>query len=412
LTYNRVRGIFVAAHRYAGLAMAAFLILEGLTGAALSFQTEIERAIVPQFYAKPRPGPRLPIGKLAELAAALVPDAQVDYLYAHPDQTFVRVEPRPGRESVVDYDQLFLDPWTGAELGRRRFGDLSQGAANVMPFIYNLHAWLNTGSTGRTVLGVVAIVWSLDCFIAFYLTLPAVAAGFLRRWKLAWTVKLDAGAFRANFDLHRASGLWLWPVLFAFAWSSVMLEIPSVYDSVTQVLFDYRPDAAMLDFSKPHGPTPPKLDWIAAERTGARLLAQQGLRHGFRVTGPPDALAYIPEASVYSYGAPTTLDVRGTVSGTAVWLDADTGAFRDVEIPTRWHLGNTVGTWLWAIHFADVGDSTLFRAFVALVGLVIAGLSVTGAYIWLKKRAARSASRKASSNVNALTQSEGTRDHG
>jgi uncharacterized iron-regulated membrane protein len=40
------------------------------------------------------------------------------------------------------------------------------------------------------------------------------------------------------------------------------------------------------------------------------------------------------------------------------------------------------------LHFADVADITLYRVFVCLLGLAVAGLSGTGVYIWLKKRRA------------------------
>src|ERR1700758_1906115 len=43
-----------------------------------------------------------------------------------------------------------------------------------------------------------------------------------------------ADAFRINFDLHRAGGLWFWLLLFVFPWSSVMLALRPVYERVTK----------------------------------------------------------------------------------------------------------------------------------------------------------------------------------
>jgi hypothetical protein len=51
-----------------------------------------------------------------------------------------------------------------------------------------------------------ALVWTLDCLIGFYLTLPVSTGAFWRRWKPAWLVKWKAGAYRLNFDLRRAGG--------------------------------------------------------------------------------------------------------------------------------------------------------------------------------------------------------------
>ena len=393
LASSILRRTFALLHRYVGLALAAFLVIEGLTGSLLAFNMQLERLISPQLFATPKAGARrLSLGELAERAEALAPDGQVDYLFTYPNQTMVRMEPRPvpsmKYRRPIGFTQLFLDPWTGKELGRRDFGNLAQGSINIMPFVYNVHSELALGPNGEVVLGVVALIWTIDCFVAFYLTLPPVRREFWRRWGLAWKVKRNVGAFRLNFDLHRAGGLWLWPMLFVFAWSSVMLALPSVYERVMGALFDYRSETSMLTFA-PHSSLRPGLDWISAERVGAQLLAEQGKLRGFKVVAEPDTLAYIPEESVYSYGARTTLDIRGETSDTAVWFDADSGAFRYLFLPSREHAGNTVGTWLWAMHFADLGDKPAYHAFVCIVGLVIVLLAVTGVYIWLKKRSAR-----------------------
>ena len=51
----------------------------------------------------------------------------------------------------------------------------------------------------------------------------------------------EAASYRVNFDLHRAGGLWLWPLLFVFAWSSVELEPKTgAYDFVMEALLGPR----------------------------------------------------------------------------------------------------------------------------------------------------------------------------
>jgi uncharacterized iron-regulated membrane protein len=181
-------------------------------------------------------------------------------------------------------------------------------------------------------------------------------------------------------------------MLFVFAWSGVMLNISPVYDRVTGLLFDYHSD--MADFSAmPSTPRErPRLDWHAAQRAGDRLLAEQAAIHGFTV-GKPFGLAYLPEFGVYSYDVASSLDVRGHGWDTGVWLDGDTGELRKLFRPTGEHRGNTVSTWLRALHFADVHGSLAYRVFVCLLGLVITLLSYTGVYLWWRKRKAGRAAR-------------------
>lgn len=48
-------------------------------------------------------------------------------------------------------------------------------------------------------------------------------------------MKTNAGSFRFNYDLHGASGLWVWAMLFVFAWSGVAFNLESqVYNPVME----------------------------------------------------------------------------------------------------------------------------------------------------------------------------------
>lgn len=384
------RRTFVLLHRYVGLALASFLIFLGLTGSILAFNTELERLINPQLFAQVKPGAaRLSLAELCERAEAIAPNATVAYMFLSPDQAMMRMWPRKdpatGKDVALDFTQLFLDPATGAELGRRYNGDLTQGRVNIMPFIYRLHRDLALNQTGVTILGFVALIWTIDCFIAFYLTLPVTRRAFWRRWKPSWLIKWPAGMFRLNFDLHRAGGLWLWPILFVFAWSSVMFEYRSVYVWVTGHLFDYVSFEQETIPLQPHPGIPPKLGWREAERIGAKLMAEKANALGLKLE-QAKGIAYIDSLGVYSYTVGSDRDVRGRSAETAIWFDGDTGEFRRLFLPTGAHSGNTISSWLWALHFADVADITLYRVFVCLLGLAVAGLSGTGVYIWLKKR--------------------------
>ncbi|HVP49610.1 MAG TPA: PepSY-associated TM helix domain-containing protein, partial [Candidatus Bathyarchaeia archaeon] len=391
---RRVHAVAVFLHRWVGLTMTVFLIIVGITGSLLAFRTDLERWINPQLFAGPKPGQTsLDLATLAEKAEAIAPYAKVGYFSVERDQAVMsmvpRTDPATGKPHQLDFNHLFLDPYTGKELGRRRDGDLRQGRINTVPFVYDLHATLTLGSTGGWILGIVALAWTLDGFVGFYLTLPRAQGGFWRRWKYAWGVKWRASSFRVNFDLHRAGGLWFWLLVFVFAWSSVMLTLRSVYVPVTKALFDYRSDEQILEsVMRPEPLDTPKLDWRAAQTAGEKLMAQQAELHGFSITRPY-GMAYIPAFGVYTYAVRSSLDIRGHGWDTSVWVDGDTGALRDVGLPSGQHAGNTVSTWLWGLHYGDIRDFLPYRILVCVFGIVLTMLSVTGVYIWWKKRRAR-----------------------
>ncbi len=100
-----------------------------------------------------------------------------------------------------------------------------------------------------------------------------------------------------------------------------------------------------------------------------------------------DGLAYVPVENAYYYDAGTSRDVSDS-NMTALVLDGDTGAFRSLRLTTGEYSGNTISTWLYALHTADVFGLPC-RILVGVLGLAIAMLSVTGVYIWWKKRRVR-----------------------
>jgi uncharacterized iron-regulated membrane protein len=395
-----VRRLFVWLHRWTGLTTAAFLVVTALTGSLLAFNSELERLISPQLYGTSRPSVvPLDLATLAERAELLVHEAAVSHIgYAEPDQVLVTVRPRndpsTGAPYSLGFDQLFLDPWTGEELGRRMRGDISQGLINLMPFIYKLHWTLALDMPGMWVLGIVALVWTLDCFVGAYLTMPVSSAGFWPRWQPAWLVKHRAGFFRLNFDLHRAGGLWLWTLLFVFAWSSVMFNLRPVYEWTTRAVFDYQSPRDIFMSLPQHPNEHPRLDWHAAQTVGERLMAEQAASRGFEVRQPL-GLAYSPKLGAYHYEVRSSRDIfeRAPKGGsTSVLFDGDTGAFTTLLVPTGEHSGNTVESWLYALHMARV-FRVPYQILVCVLGFVVTMLSATGIYIWWRKRRARKFSK-------------------
>ncbi len=75
------RAQFVWLHRWAGLSMATFLILVGLTGSLLAFWLEINHWLTPDLYPAPRPGVALDAAQLVRRAEAIAPGARATTVY-------------------------------------------------------------------------------------------------------------------------------------------------------------------------------------------------------------------------------------------------------------------------------------------------------------------------------------------
>jgi uncharacterized iron-regulated membrane protein len=144
--------------------MATFLVIIGLTGSILAFNTELERVFAPQLFARVRPGvPPLELATLAVRAETLLPNASVrGVVYVGPDHGQVyfvpKQAPSSGRPYELRFDEVFLDPWTGAELGRRMNGDIRRGLIHLMPFLYRVHWTLAMGEFGHWFFGILALL--------------------------------------------------------------------------------------------------------------------------------------------------------------------------------------------------------------------------------------------------------------
>lgn len=466
------RRFWVLIHRYAGLYMALFLIIAGLTGSILAFYHELDHWLNPENSPESarisvQNRPLLSPLDLRDEGQKLFPNATIHFISLEIKQDALytlqlqpRVNPATGENFPLAYDSITLNPYTGKEISRSLTASVQEGyfpltRKNILAFIYALHYHLALGKAGGWLFWVTTILWTADCFVGFYLTLPprprkqfltiqtaktqqlpyalSLSKGFWnkliflwpvlrqvqhercngasalrtfwQRWKPSWKVKWPASFSRVNFDLHRAFGLWLWLMLFVFAWSSVMLEshmfdnLPPVSDKVMKTIFDYPPEEP----PRPElvKPIPnPAIDFRTAYSIGQMLMkAQSEMRH-FKVKRA-SSLDYDQTNGYFEYTAYTDRDLGGNNLTATVKFDAATGRLLWSE--PLWagdYSGLTITAWMYELHMAAIWGLP-YKVFVCLMGLVITMLSVTGVYIWFKKhRAARAKHNKITSGAN------------
>lgn len=405
------RQFWVILHRWAGLTLTLFLAVAGFTGIFLSWMEELEVATAPRLHlaAPPSPDARpLDILLLRNQVLARYPEAKIDFvpLKIEPGRS-LRLhlhwhDPKTGQElkSGPGWDDLFIDPYTGKELGRREWGDISQGIKNLMPFIYRLHYSFALGDWGMLAFGIAALIWTLDCFVGFYLTLPirkrqlpqrepALKPSWFQRWKPSWLIRWKASSYKLNFDLHRAGGLWLWPLLLVFAWSSVSFNLPQVYVPVMAQLGAKDPREAYFSAMLSRSRHDPKLSFEQALERGKALALRETAKADLVTRQYGETyLWHSPEIGAFIYGFTTSADISKHGAGTSVVFDSDTGILKSFEVPTGQNAANTFGTWIMMLHTAHV-LGTPWRIAVSLIGALVTMLCVTGVIIWMRKRSGR-----------------------
>ncbi|NWK80027.1 PepSY domain-containing protein [Aquitalea sp. LB_tupeE] len=409
------RQTIVRIHRWLGLTMAAFLLLAGGTGAILAWNDQLDHWLNPELFYSPAPAPSAqPLDPLLlrQRVAQTFPDAQANT---------VALTQEAGRSAIfwlsgrIQADgtltepannQVFVDPYSGRIQGARRWGDISQGKQNLLPFIYRLHYSLALGDWASTVFGIIALLWTVDCFAGAWLTLPAPvrksasqarntakASGksWRQRWAVSWKIRRGSGSYKLIFDWHRAASLWLWAMLLVLAWSSVSFNLPAVYKPVMQTLFASQPEPA-LQAAMRQDEHLPRLDWNAARTRGRALMTALAARKGFAILQEDD-LSYDPARGLYSFSSRSSRDVSERWGSTVVYFDGDSGAERGAWLPTGEAGGDTIRSWLTSLHMAAVGGVP-YQVFSMLLGCAVASLSISGVAIWWKKRQGRQKSAR------------------
>lgn len=405
------RHFWVLAHRYAGLFIAGFLLIAGLTGSLLAFYDELDVALNPglRLVADPGAAPALdPLVLREQVERALPRDAHIDY---HPLRT------EPGRSAqlyawrmdgpegaqALRFYEVFADPTTGQVLGERERGAWVFDRAHLMPLVYQLHYALTMPYPwGMWLFGGVSFVWLVDCFVGAWLTLPRRRQGFWPAWKPAWGIK-RGGSYRINFDLHRAAGLWIWGLLILFAVSSVSLNLRD--ELYLPVLKRVVPTVDHHDVLPDLGQAPlmqANMSWEQARARGRELMAAQARQHGFEVLHE-EAMMLARDHGAWYYAVRSSRDFADDHGHTAVYFSAqdDTGRELGFEHPTI-APGNTLTSWLAALHTGKVFGLP-WRLLVVAVGLLVALLSVTGVVIWWRKRQGRRLPRPVPHRLGADT---------
>ena len=164
-------------HRYTGLAMAGFLLLAGITGALLAFHHELDDVFNQRLArVEAQNTPMLSIASLHDSVISTYPQygfSSMPTSISEGKSAVFAVDRWRGSERVIPepvFNEVYVNPYTGVIIGTR---DKEAWAwHNTMWKVFWLHRDLLLGNIGKWILGIVSLVWTINCFIGFYLTFP------------------------------------------------------------------------------------------------------------------------------------------------------------------------------------------------------------------------------------------------
>ena len=367
-------------HWFFGITAGLVLALMGITGAAVSFQDELLRALNPSVLSvEKREAGVLPPAELVRKLEASE-GKTVSMLWVETDSgSAARVffTPPPGERRG---QMRYFDPYTGDYMG-------DAVGQDVFGFILQLHRFLAMGDTGRQITGACTLILLFFCLSGLYLRWPRQVASWRAWLTLDWRKK--GRSF--NWDLHSVFGTWcllfyLLAALTGLSWS---------YEWYNQGLNKLLSDAPQNERMRKHGPPPqgpaPVANydaiWSSIYSSAGPGLSAYNIRMP-AVAGQPATVFYLLKNSPHDRAL------------NQINLDPATGAVKSHDRYASKSLKAQLLTSLYALHtgsyFGLVG-----RIILTVSSLLMPLFFITGWLLYLDRRRKKRQVRDARNSLGA-----------
>lgn len=332
-----------------------YLVVVCVTGSALVFRIDLQRALHPQLFT-PTPGRQADAATIMERVQDAFPGDRLSGVDAPTTL-------RPTYLAYVVQGERFrtvlVDPTTG-----RVLGELPE--RSFIRTLQELHFDLLAGRTGRTVNGVGAIALLLMCATGLLIWWPGRT-----NWRSGLTIDLRRSARRMTWELHRAAGFWAVAFIAMWAVTGISFAFPREFRQAVNWLSPI--SVARAPLSEPARKAGDAPSWRALLE---RAQAQQPGQFAARIVTPStDTAAFLVMFS----------DQRPTPAGGAtlepVYLDQFTGEALKPRAPGARSAGDVVMAWVAPLHVGNFSGLGI-RVAWATLGLAPPLLFVTGFFTW------------------------------
>ena len=381
-------------HLWFGLISGLGMFIVGLTGALAVFAPEIDWLVIPALRASAPAGDatRLAPGAILAKVQAAYPEARVGSLQLSTRPSFAHVAAlqvrKDGRNARVD---AYVNPYTGAIQGDRA---VTGGYfSSVYQFLRQTHVRLLLGLWGRVFVGVLGVSLVLSCITGLYI---------YRGWiKKMFTLRLGGGwGNRPPWaETHKFIGVWSLLFNILIGLTGAVLGIENLVNQINSKWVRPRaqlgarpPPAATQNAAEGgRGPSQPQAAMLPLDA----LLAKA--REAF-----PD---FTPRVITMPARPGGPLAIRGEVpsmlvaqshvrSANGITLNSATGEVI-TQADGRKHTGWTRIYWMLdPLHFGYFGGMPT-KVIWFVLGLTPSVLSLTGAWMWWKRRTRATKPREA-----------------
>jgi uncharacterized iron-regulated membrane protein len=358
----KARKVWMWLHRWVGLTLGLLLAAAALLGSVMTVLRPLDEALHPELFRARSPEMQAvasgqPLQMLREkLGAEFGAKATLTIRPPREPGESMRVLVRsPGWDGT-----LYVDPASLVELGRR--GE-AEGVAN---FVFELHSELLLGDTGKAVLAFTALAYLALLVTGLVLWWPTTRA----QWRHAFKLKLDKGATRSLFDLHRFGGAVLGLLVAVGVASGAWMAYRPIGGWVNALVGDA-------------APKPPKVGKDHGERLTLDAIVAQA-----RARWPEGTVGYV------QIGVADTrpVRIRFKMPGdphpnglSSIWMHPVDGHVLGEQRLEQLDLAARSTAWIYPLHAGEL-FGTANRVVTGVVGIVLFGMGVTGTWLWWRRR--------------------------
>lgn len=349
-----MRRVLFQVHLWVGLIAGVYVLVISVTGAALVFRIDLQRALHPHLFTAPTAGVLAGPVTIMESVSRVYPGHNLSGVDAPTTArpTYLAYVTTPGRFATV-----LIDPVSAAVLG-----ELPEHS--VVRTLQDLHYDLLAGRPGRIVNGLGAAAVLVMGITGACLWWPGQ-----KTWRRALRIDFTRRGHWFWWEMHRAVGIWSVVLVLMWAITGLHFAFPAMARSLIASVSPLTPNRAPASAASSAGATPPSWREMIAiaqrEHPGghvARVVLPFGERGAFLVMF----------ADVSPTPAFAQLD--------SVHLDRFSGARLPADAAPR-TIGDTLVRAIAPAHVGSFGGLPI-RIIWFVFGLMPAVLFVTGFVVW------------------------------
>ena len=381
---NNFRKVSGTIHLWLGWITAVFLTIVCLTGTIFVFHNEIDKALYPEYYQVKPSGSPLSIDSLltivkdksrGKITSFRISDAKEDawtFNVTNKDNTPKGAKKKGGKEDKNEKTKAFyVNPYTG----EITFSG-STPASSFFREVEDIHRFFFLSKpVGQVIAGIMSLSFVVIIFSGIIIWLPRK----IKQWKDGFKIKFKAHWKRINYDLHRALGIFVFPVLLLCALTGPNWSFEGYRAGLSKVLgaevFKGKKEKPARVVADTSTAMTKKISYAEVLDIANKRLPDNGLTI---VSLPKDSLEAISVSKIRNGWH--QLNVTDKIQ-----INPYNGQIVKTELFQNLHFGAKIAALVKSIHVGEF-YGTISKSIYFIACLLASSLPLTGILIWNNKR--------------------------